>query len=236
MPDLCPRGETPPVPLLEAQHLTRCTADGVPLLNDVSLCIHAGERWNIAGPNGVGKTVLMRSLALLDPLQGGQVLWCGSPIFPVDIPAHRRRVMYLQQQATILPGSVAENLALPGQFRQSQSAGTATEVESRIEELLHRLGKPSSFLQLSAETLSGGELQLVALMRGLLCDPKILLLDEATSALTDAMVLRVEHLLHDWLAESPASHALVWVTHDNAQAARVADRTKELVPPMSISS
>ena len=91
------------------------------------------------------------------------------------------------------------------------------------------LDRGAAFLNQDAGTLSGGEGQITALVRALLLDPSVLLLDEATSALDSETVRRVERLLGSWCQETPG-RALVWVSHDPAQRARVFQRELLLVP------
>jgi putative ABC transport system ATP-binding protein len=87
---------------------------------------------------------------------------------------------------------------------------------------LERLGRPPSFLDLEASHLSGGEAQLMALLRALQLDPDVLLLDEPTASLDAATTERVEQLLRRWLAEAP--RACLLVSHDGAQLRRLAGR------------
>ena len=94
-----------------------------------------------------------------------------------------------------------------------------------ILELLGRLGRARSFLANRVADLSGGEIQIVALLRAVQLDPSVLLLDEPTAALDGQTTTAVEQLLKDWVAESPDNRAMVWVTHDTDQAGRVAERT-----------
>jgi putative ABC transport system ATP-binding protein len=91
--------------------------------------------------------------------------------------------------------------------------------------MLSQLGRDEAFLGKPVGELSGGESQLVALLRAIQLDPKVLLLDEPTAALDSGATAAVEKLVGNWLAESPRTRATVWVTHAADQARRVAERT-----------
>ncbi|MGD9853433.1 MAG: ATP-binding cassette domain-containing protein [Planctomycetaceae bacterium] len=213
-------------PLLEAKHLRRIAEDGTVLLDDVSLRVTGGESVGIVGPPGAGKTLLLRSLALLDPLDGGEVRLRSKSILADDIPAFRRQIMYVQQRATVVEGSVRQNLLLPFLMR---SAGTGAFDERRIVNWLKAVGRDARFLERTVADLSGGELQIVGLLRALQLDPAVLLLDEPTSSLDEQTRTQVESLLQQWTrsTKSPAGGAgtsMVIITHDEAQAERMCDR------------
>lgn len=207
--------------LLEARNITRRSRDGKTLLDDVSLRVAAGERWAISGPTGSGKTLLLRVLVLLDPLDSGEVLWNGRPVLPHDIPTFRRNVIYLQQQPTLIEGTVEDNLRLPFQFKVNQDREFHRD---RCLRLLSELNLGESFLAKKSSDLSGGESQITALLRAVQLNPSVLLLDEPTAALDAASVQLIEKLVHRWFRESEEERAVVWVTHDEPQRERVAKR------------
>ncbi|MBW3543442.1 MAG: ATP-binding cassette domain-containing protein [Planctomycetes bacterium] len=210
--------------LLQACGLVRRAADRV-LLQAVSLDVRGGDRIAIAGPTGSGKTLLLRALALLDPLQGGQVRWHGDDVRHDDVPKFRSRVIYLHQRPVLAEGTVEENLRQPFSFRVHR--------ERRFDPALHRerlasLGRDASFLRKLQRDLSGGESQIVALLRAMQLDPEVLLLDEPTSALDSHSSQAVERLVDSWFSEQPERLAVIWVTHDRQQAHRVANCVLEM--------
>ena len=211
-------------PLIEAVGLARTARSGAALLQDVNLSISPGERWAIVGDSGAGKTLLMRSLALLDP-SAGRLLWQGEPIGHHDVPAYRARVIYLAQSAAVVDGTVEDNLRLP--YTLHRHLSDTFDRDAAIG-MLQSLRKNDSFLQRRASELSGGEKQIVALVRALQLRPQVLLLDEATSALDPESELAAERLVQHWLDEEFDHRAAVWVSHDRAQQSRVADRTFRL--------
>jgi len=205
--------------LLEARGLGRKPADAW-LLKDVSLSIAAGQRVALVGPSGSGKSLLLRSLALLDPIEAGEILWRGRSVADGEIPAFRSRVIYLHQRPALAEGSVEENL------RQVFDLRTHCDRRfdhDRVVEWLQSLGRGELFLKKSSADLSGGEVQLTALLRAIQLEPTVLLLDEPTAALDAEAARLIEDLVAAWLAGDRQQRAYVWVTHDSEQADRVGD-------------
>src|SRR4051812_4591778 len=99
---------------LEAQGIGRRDPKGGGwLLRDVHLTVQPGDRLVVAGPSGAGKTVLLRSLAALDPLDEGQIAWQGQPVRGEAVPPFRKQVVYLHQRPALFEGSVEANLRIP---------------------------------------------------------------------------------------------------------------------------
>lgn len=210
-----------PAILLEAQEVGRRNPNGEGwLLDGVSLSIAAGTRLSVTGPSGAGKTLLLRALAMLDPLDRGNVLWKGRSVRRDRIPAFRGSVIYLHQRAALLEEAVEASLRRPLTLRVHRRRRFH---EAEVLELLARLGRDGAFLQKRAADLSGGEIQIAALVRALLLQPTVLLLDEPTASLDADAARVVEELLCDWVAAAP-ERAMVWVSHSALQACRVADR------------
>lgn len=211
-------------PLLTVRDLNRFSRSGDPLLADINFSISAGEHWAITGPSGAGKTLLLRALALLDPIQG-ELRWQGDPVQPASVPDYRSKVVYLSQASPVIEGTVEDNLRLPYQLERYADAEWS---RSQAENWCRQLGKQEDFLQQSSADLSGGEKQIVALLRVLPLDAQVLLLDEASSALDPTTEENFETLVDEWLSEWPEERAVVWVSHDEAQRQRVSSRSIHL--------
>jgi len=209
-------------PAIEVRGLGRRNPKGEGwLIRDVSFAVHPGDRLAVLGPSGAGKTVLLRALAMLDPLDSGEIRWRGHAVPGGAVPSYRKQVIYLHQRPALLDGNVEDNLRHPFTLRAHH--GTEFDRE-RVVELLGCLDRDAAFLGKSGRDLSGGEAQIVALLRAVQLDPAVLLLDEPTASLDRATAGAVEGLLDRWLAAGPGGRALVWVGHDRDQARRVTAR------------
>jgi putative ABC transport system ATP-binding protein len=209
--------------LLRAEGLKRQLGTRL-LWNQLDLHLGAGDRLGLVAPSGGGKTLLLRALALLDPLQAGQLSLQGRPPAAWGLPRWRSMVHYLSQRPVAQGGTVEANLRAPWRFQQLRGRGGWQR--ERILAWLAQLGRDPAFLSYGAEGLSGGELQLLALLRALQFDPTVLLLDEPTASLDGASTAAVEALLIDWLAAAP--RACVFTSHDSDQIQRFATRSLEL--------
>jgi ABC-type iron transport system FetAB ATPase subunit len=127
----------------------------------------------------------------------------------------RRRVGMVTQRPFLFPGTVVDNL----RFGPRQRGEILTDAAA--ESLLTRVGL-GGYGARDVTNLSGGEAQRVSLARSLANSPEVLLMDEPTSALDESSKLGVESLIHDVIRDSRLT--CVIVTHDTAQAARMADR------------
>ena len=173
-------------------------------LAPVDLDLDAGDCIALSGPSGSGKTLILRSLADLDPNEG-EVALDGEARDAIPAPMWRRRVAYLAAE--------------PGWWADVVGAHFPDQTAAR--ELAAALGLSEKFFDAPVAQVSTGERQRLALVRLLLLAPRIMLLDEPTAALDEAAAPRVEAVLAERLA---AGVAILLVTHDDAQAARLAGR------------
>ncbi|NND99735.1 MAG: ATP-binding cassette domain-containing protein [Pirellulaceae bacterium] len=211
--------------LVELQHVTRSVPNrDPPLVDDVSISIVAGDQIGLTGPSGSGKSTLLRCLARLDPVTVGQLRFQSNVVTADALPRYRRQVIYLHQRPAMLLGTVRDNLRLPFTLESSDSSYN----ETCHENWLDALGRSRSILDQSIETLSGGEQQVVALMRAIQIDPLVLLLDEPTASLDPEATQRFEQLVRLWHSES-AQRAYVWISHDPSQLHRMTNRSWQMM-------
>jgi len=206
--------------LIETRALTRLDERRqVPLLQPIDFTLHAGDRVSITGASGSGKSVFLRALALLDAPTSGQILWNNQPIGNTQIPHYRSHISYLSQRPALLDGSVEDNLRFPFSLKTLRKRSFDL---AAVTTLLGHAGKAPDFLAKRAGDLSGGESQVVSLIRTLQLNPEVLLLDEPTAALDPTSSREVEALIDAWFAGDPA-RACIWVSHDLDQARRMSD-------------
>ena len=180
-----------------------------------------GEVLGLLGPTGAGKSTLLRLLAGLENPTGGDIRFEDFPFVSTDLPLPtRRRITLVHQRPVLLTASVRLNVEYGLRLRASRDR------DRKIEEVLARLGL-TEFASQSAQTLSGGQVQLVALARALVIEPDVLLLDEPTAHLDPAHVARAEETIRQ--IQKERCMTVVWATHNLFQARRVAVRTALLL-------
>ena len=205
--------------LLKADNLSRIDpVNKSVLVKSASCIIHRGDRVVLSGSSGSGKSVFCRLLALLDQPDQGSIVFNGQSVKQEDIPYYRSKVAYIRQRPVLLRGTVQENLMFPFALHINRAHRFNPE---KIARFLSLIDKPDSFLKKNAADLSGGERQLVCLLRVLQLDPDILLLDEPTSALDKDMAMQVELLINKWMHLHDETRAYVWISHDEQQKKRV---------------
>jgi putative ABC transport system ATP-binding protein len=174
------------------------------ILKRASFTLSAGECIAVKGPSGAGKTLLLRAIADLDPNQG-LVTLDGRDRSTIAAPEWRRLVGYVPAE----PGWWAETVG--EHFREWPAASA----------YLRKLGFSEETRTWPIARMSTGERLRLALIRALMVQPKVLLLDEPTAALDAASKAAVESLISSRIQ---AGVAVLWVTHDEAQAKRIARR------------
>ena len=213
-------------PLLEPRGIGRQHRDRTAwLIRDISFALRSGDGVALTGPTGSGKTVLLRSLAMLDAVDEGEVLWHGTSPTSDEIPVYRSRAIYLPQRPRLFEGTVERNLQLPYSLAVHRHQVYSRE---NIVSYLDQLGRDEHFLALDSMNLSGGEIQIVALLRAIQLAPTLLLLDEPTGSLDESTTQQIEQLVTHWMSEAVGERGFVWVTHDATQTERVASRTLQL--------
>jgi putative ABC transport system ATP-binding protein len=184
--------------------------DRATILDGVDLTIADQGITVVVGPSGAGKSMLLRLLNRLEVPTTGEVGFRGQPLDAIDPLELRRRVGMVFQRPAPFPGTVRDNLLVadPG-------AG-----DDELAAALRDAQLDPAFLDRSADELSGGEAQRMCLARTLVTGPEALLMDEPTSALDPEARRGLERTARR-LADG--GRALAWVTHDLAQADRLAD-------------
>jgi len=188
--------------MLETHRLARLAVGPIDLSLDTGSCV------SLEGKSGAGKSVLLRMIADLDPHQGDSTL-DGKACSRMPAPAWRRQVSYVAAESGWWGPMVGDHFP----------AGTD------LAGLLPAIGISAEAASWPVERLSTGERQRLALLRALRPQTRVLLLDEPTSGLDAASAGLVEDLLRRQLLQGLS---ILMVTHDPAQAARMATRHLQL--------
>ncbi len=176
---------------------------GIQALEPLSLTVHEGSLTLILGPNGAGKTSFLKALAGAVVVRSGRVLVCGRDV--TMVPAHRRvrlGVSLVPEGRGRLPTlSVYDNLEIGWRAAGPERRGDYHKEAAKIFELFPILRER---LDQDCSTLSGGEMQMLAIARALLAKPLVLLLDEPSLGLAPLAVNRVYEVLARLNAEGLA--------------------------------
>ena len=197
------------------------------VVSEVSLGIHQGEVLALIGPSGCGKTTLLRTLnrlteATATASRDGRVLLDGEEVEQIEVTALRRRVAMVFQQPNPFPMSIFDNIAYAIRVQNHKRPGRR-ELEPAVVDALRRAGLYDELggdLDRPALRLSGGQQQRLCIARAIATRPEVLLMDEPCSALDPKSTAVIEELIGELRREL----AVVIVTHNLAQAHRVADR------------
>ncbi len=208
-------------PLLDVVGLTRA-----PFLRGVDLSLAAGEIVVLSGRSGAGKSVLLRALSDLDPIDAGRVSLDGRDRATFAAGAWRAQVLLVPQGGPTLAGTVADDLArVAALTRQREHAATLDGAAD------------TAGLSGEAETchLSGGEAAGLALARALATSPRVLLLDEPTAAMDPERAAAVEHRVRAWVSVPGESRAALWVSHEGSLVERLGARALDLADLGAVS-
>jgi iron(III) transport system ATP-binding protein len=195
---------------------------GRPAIDGVSFAVSAGEIVVLLGPSGCGKTTTLRCVAGLEDPTGGSISIAGqivsSPAQGVLVPPRLRNLGMVFQSYAVWPHmTVRQNVVYPLKHRNT---GRVDAVR-RVDEVLALVGL-SEYAERPVVSLSGGQMQRVALARSIVYRPQLLLLDEPLSNLDAKLRLRLRDDLRRILKQTGMT--ALYVTHDQAEAVVIGDR------------
>lgn len=183
----------------------------------LSLKLSAGQHICLTGSSGIGKTLILETIAGRWKAHAGHMLLRGVPLQNIS-PAQRRIGLLYQDSILYNHFSVLDNVALPLRLKYSARRAPLRLARTHAREMLAWLNL-EHLAQRNPATLSGGEAQRVALARTLIHNPQLLLLDEPFAALDAATKHQMEDKLAAWQQQHTAS--IIEVTHDKQRALRL---------------
>jgi phosphate transport system ATP-binding protein len=198
-------------------------------INDVSIDVDQDEVTAFIGPSGCGKSTFLRTLNRMNDTVAsakvtGDIRLDGEDIYAssMDVVQLRARVGMVFQKPNPFPKSIFENVAYGPRIHGL--AANKNDLADVVEKSLKRAGlweEVKDRLSESGTALSGGQQQRLCIARAIAVDPEVILMDEPCSALDPIATARIEELIH----ELKGRYAIVIVTHNMQQAARVSQRT-----------
>ncbi|MFD7029833.1 ABC transporter ATP-binding protein [Streptomyces sp. NPDC059917] len=197
--------------LLEVEDL-RVAYGKIEAVKGISFSVEAGQIVTLIGTNGAGKTTTLRTLSGLIKPRGGQIRFNGKSL--KKTPAHDIVALGLAHSPEgrhIFPRMTIEDNLLLGAFLSKDKEGIQKDVQ-RAYELFPILGERR---KQAAGTLSGGEQQMLAMGRALMCRPKLLMLDEPSMGLSPIMMQKIMATI----TELKAAGTTILLVEQNAQAA-----------------
>lgn len=198
-----------------AENLTKRFGDNT-VFEDIQFSIEQGEFITLLGPSGCGKSTLLRSLAGLNPVDGGTISVNGEDITH-QVPQERGIGMVFQSYALFPNMTVEGNIAFGLKMKRLDADIIQREV-AKVIELVDLKGKEKQY----PHQLSGGQRQRVALARALVVKPRILLLDEPLSALDAKIRKHLRQQIRD--IQKEMNLTTIFVTHDQEEAMIMSDR------------
>ncbi len=197
-------------------------------LKDIDMTIRDRAVTALIGPSGCGKSTFLKCLNRMNDLVEnvrveGKVLLDGEDIYDrqVDTTVLRKRVGMVFQQPNPFPMSIYDNVAYGPRIHGIRSRARLDAIVERALQGAAIFDEVKDRLKKSALGLSGGQQQRLCIARALAVEPEVLLMDEPTSALDPISTLKIEELMESLKKQ----YAVVIVTHNMQQAARVSDDT-----------
>lgn len=196
---------------LSIEHLTKKFNKKI-VLEDISFSLGKGDSMLVQGKSGCGKTTLLRCIALLEPIDDGQIIFNGKIVSKpgyINRTNNELEIGMVFQQLYLWPHmTVLDNVVLPFWLRHGKNKKLAYEVAKYQLSQLDIEDKAYEY----PSQLSGGQRQRAALARALVHSPQLLLLDEITANLDPETAYRVVAIVENIIQTGTS---VIWVTHSD---------------------
>ena len=200
---------------------------------DIELALQAGEVMALLGPNGHGKTTLLKTMLGLLPARGGSLRLDGQVLESLGAGARARALGYVPQaHAGTFAFSVAEMVLMGRTAHAGLFAAPSAHDRTVTRAVLERLGI-AALAERPYTEISGGERQLALVARALAQEPRYIILDEPTASLDFGNQGKVMAQIRRLAAEGLG---VLFTTHDPNQALRYADRVMLLRDGRALAS
>jgi tungstate transport system ATP-binding protein len=189
------------------------------VLSDINFKVKEGECFTIIGPNGSGKTTLLKIMSLLEPPTDGKVIYNQKDITSLTKKEKvevRRNFSFVRQKPVVLNASVYDNIAYGLKVRELDSQF----IEQKVNKMIKTIGL-NGMENKNARSLSGGEMQRVAIAMNFVLDPDIYFLDEVSANLDPKNILLLEQFINKIKRKKKT---IIMSTHDKMEAIKFADR------------
>ena len=190
------------------------------VLSDISFTVKKGECFVIIGPNGSGKTTLLRILGLLEQPTAGTIVFNEKDLTSLsrkDIVRYRRKFSFVRQKPVVRNTTVFKNIAYGLKVRGMKPE----DYIATVKETIKFVGL-EGFENENARSLSGGEIQRVAIAMNFVINPDIYLLDEVSANLDPMNVKLLEEFI--FKIKQDKAKTIIMSTHDPLEAIKYADR------------
>lgn len=178
------------------------------VLHDFSFEVNEGDKINIVGPSGIGKTTLFRLLLGFEKPDEGEIYFNNQSLTDANVWNVRQQIAYVCQELNIGRGRVSQFFRETFEYKANQAM--KEDALNKLDSYLEHFDLSKSVLDKNIEDLSGGEKQRIAIINALLLNRKIFFLDEITSALDPALK---EKVLSFFIKND--DFTVMYISHDN---------------------
>ncbi|MCQ4896527.1 ABC transporter ATP-binding protein [Anaerotruncus sp. DFI.9.16] len=195
------------------------TLGGLQILQDVSLHVDEGELVVVVGANGTGKSTLLRSISGMNPIAGGEILFCGEKItgLPSSLIARKGLCMVPEGRQLFPELSARDNLLIGAYPYRKDKA----RVQKNLDFAYQMFPAIRKYEDRMANTFSGGEQQMISIARGLMSEPKLMMIDEMSLGLAPMIIADLFKVIKRLNAQGIS---ILLVEQNARQALRIAAR------------